>query len=58
MCEHLEIPVVEPWLTNAANSVYKVPNARSDRQDWATKWFNQMDWRVIDRWSYFERYRK
>ena len=59
MAEYLELPVVEPWLTNAANSLFKRPNKRADRHDWPDKWVRNIDERVITRWpEYFERYKR
>lgn len=59
MAEYLELPVVEPWLTNAVNSLFKRPNKRADRHDWPDKWVRNIDERVITRWpEYFERYKR
>jgi hypothetical protein len=57
MCEYLELPVVEPWLTNAAESVFKKPNRRSQQRDWPGKWHRQIGTRIIDKYDFFERYK-
>jgi hypothetical protein len=59
LAEYLELPVVEPWLTNAANSVFKKPNKRADRHDWPARWVRNIDERCITKWpEYFERYKR
>jgi len=59
LAEYLELPIVEPWLTNAADSVFKRPNKRADRREWPDRWVRNIDERVITRWpEYFERYKR
>jgi hypothetical protein len=58
LCVFLDLPVVEPWLTNAVNSVYKKPNERSKRREWPVEWEEQMPWRIIGKYDFFERYTK
>ena len=59
LAEYLEIPVVEPWLTNAANSAFKRPNKRSEKVEWPEKWVKNVDQRLIKRWpEYFGRYER
>jgi hypothetical protein len=57
LAEYLELPVVEPWLTNAANSAFKKPNKRADKTEWPEKWVANVDRRIIKKYpEYFERY--
>jgi hypothetical protein len=58
LCCFLDLPIVEPWLTNAVNSVYKKPNERSKRREWPTKWEEQIPWRIIEKYDFFERYQR
>ncbi len=58
LCEFLELPIVEPWFTNAVNAVYKKPNERSKTCKWPAVWEEQIPWRIIDKYSFLERYRK
>ncbi len=58
LCAFLDLPLVEPWLTNAVNAVYKKPNERSKRREWPAEWEEQMPWRIIGKYYFFERYTK
>lgn len=58
LCAFLDLPLVEPWLSNAAESVYKKPNERSKNREWPAKWEEQMPWRIIGKYEFFERYTK
>jgi len=57
LCEYLELPVVEPWLTTAADSVFKKPNDR-DKITWPPKWEKQVTWRIIDKYPWFDKYKE
>ena len=58
LCEYLELPVVEPWLTNAVNSVFKKPNIRSANREWPPKWLANIDERIITKYDFMERYKR
>jgi hypothetical protein len=58
LCCFLDLPLVEPWLTNAVNSVYKKPNERSKKRVWLPKWEAQIPERIIDKYDFFERYKR
>ena len=58
LCTFLDIPVVEPWFSNAANSVFKTPHKRSDSIEWDKKLWDMVGWRIVDRYAYFDRYVK
>ncbi len=58
LCNYLKLPIVEPWFTNAANSLYKKPNVRSANRVWPDKWIRNIDERLISKYPYFEKFRR
>jgi hypothetical protein len=40
------------------NSVYKKPNERSKKREWLAKWEEQIPWRIIEKYDFFERYQR
>ena len=58
LCEYLELPIVEPWLTNAASSLYKKPNVRSANREWPAEWLEAIDQRIISKYDFFERFKR
>ena len=58
LCAYLEIPVVEPWLSNAVGSLFKRPHERFSERKWPIKWEEQMPWRIINKYGFFERYKR
>jgi hypothetical protein len=57
MCEYLELPVVEPWITTAAGAVFTKPHNRRDNREWLPGQKEKIEAQLIDKYSYFERYR-
>ncbi len=58
LCAFLDIPVVEPWLSNAADSVFKTPHKRSDAIEWDKELWDMVGWRIVAKYDYFDRYVK
>lgn len=58
LCTYLDIPVVEPWFSNATNAVFKTPRKRATEDMWDEFWWDHVGWRIIDRYDHFSRYKK
>lgn len=58
LCEYLELPIVEPWFSNAVNSVFKTPRKKSIIGMWDEEWWEHVGWRIIDKYEFFERYKE
>ena len=56
LCAYLEIPIVTPWIENAANSVFKTPNKISDTIGWPEELYDMIGWRIVNKYSCFDRY--
>lgn len=57
LCEYLEIPVVEPWLTTAVAAVFTKPRTRKDNREWLPGIKKEIEVRLINKYSYFNRYK-
>jgi hypothetical protein len=58
MCEYLELPIVEPWFSDAVGSVFAKPHNRKDNREWLPGQKEELQARVIDKYPYFHRYRE
>jgi hypothetical protein len=58
LCEYLELPVVEPWITTAAGAVFTKPHNRKDNREWLPGHKEKIEAQLIDKYSYFNRYKE
>jgi len=58
LCTFLDLPMVEPWFTNAVTSAFDKPHLRSTTVHWDPKWWDTIGWRIIDKYDFFERYKR
>ncbi len=56
LCIYLDLPVVEPWLSTAAASVFEKPHKRVGEFEWDPELRDMVDWRIIDKYDYMSRY--
>jgi hypothetical protein len=57
LCEYLELPVVEPWLTTAAGIVFTEPHNRKDNREWGPGHKEKIEAQLIDKYPHYNRYK-